>query len=286
MTEAKEIVWEPAALTSAPPLIRAAGITHVGTVRKHNEDAWLIEPPVFVVADGMGGHLGGDLASQIVIEKFESLGGTPFVTVGDLERVIKASDDAISSLGTNPETAPGSTVIAAGYLAEGAHGYWLIANVGDSRAYVLTPDSFEQVSKDHSVVQEMIDAGQIDEDQARVHPERHIITRALGAIDDVQPEFVLVPASAGTRILLCSDGLTGELTDAEIESILRDGSAPHATVMRLVARAVEAGGHDNVTAVVIDVELASNPTELDITLGHPVVEELEADTIPGRRFLT
>ena len=238
MTQTTAVTWTPDIVSAGVTLV-ASGSTHEGAVRSHNEDAWLVSPPVYVVADGMGGHAAGDVASRLVIEAFTELAGRDDVTAPDIERVLESSRTAVAALATSPVTAPGSTVVAAVYVVERGRGYWLLVNIGDSRAYLLTPERLEQVSHDHSLVQEMIDAGEIDERQARVHPDRHVITRAIGAVDDAAADFTLMPARGGTRLLLCSDGLTGELDDARIERILRGGASAAVTSARLVAAAVE-----------------------------------------------
>ncbi len=279
MTQTTAVTWTPDIVSAGVTLV-ASGSTHEGAVRSHNEDAWLVSPPVYVVADGMGGHAAGDVASRLVIEAFTELAGRDDVTAPDIERVLESSRSAVAALATSPVTAPGSTVVAAVYVVERGRGYWLLVNIGDSRAYLLTPERLEQVSHDHSLVQEMIDAGEIDERQARVHPDRHVITRAIGAVDDAAADFTLMPARGGTRLLLCSDGLTGELDDARIERILRGGASAAVTSARLVAAAVEAGGHDNVTAIVIDV-IGSDVLSQADTLGHR--SDPEVDTVPQAR---
>lgn len=279
MTQTTAVTWTPDIVSAGVTLV-ASGSTHEGAVRSHNEDAWLVSPPVYVVADGMGGHAAGDVASRLVIEAFTELSGRDDVTAPDIERVLESSRAAVAALATSPVTAPGSTVVAAVYVVERGRGYWLLVNIGDSRAYLLTPERLEQVSHDHSLVQEMIDAGEIDERQARVHPDRHVITRAIGAVDDAAADFTLMPARGGTRLLLCSDGLTGELDDARIERILRGGASAAVTSARLVAAAVEAGGHDNVTAIVIDV-IGSDVLSQADTLGHR--SDPEVDTVPQAR---
>ncbi|WP_229051840.1 PP2C family serine/threonine-protein phosphatase [Aeromicrobium sp. Leaf350] len=280
MTQTAAVTWTPDIMSAGVTLV-AAGATHEGAVRRHNEDAWLVSPPVYVVADGMGGHAAGDVASRLVIEAFAELAGRDDVTAPDIERVLESSRAAVSALATSPVTAPGSTVIAAVYVVERGRGYWLLVNIGDSRAYLLTPERLEQVSHDHSLVQEMIDAGEIDEREARVHPDRHVITRAIGAVDDAAADFTLMPARGGTRLLLCSDGLTGELDDERIERVLRGGASAGVTAARLVAAAVEAGGHDNVTAIVIDV-IGSDVVSHADTLGSGRSDP-EVDTVPQAR---
>ena len=206
--------------------------TDIGLVRAVNEDSYLSTPPVFVVADGMGGHQGGDVASRIVIEEYAAAqraeGG------GDFQA--------------------GTTAVV-GLLVEDDEGAkWLLANLGDSRIYRYAAGALEQVSVDHSVVQELVDAGSITPEEAAVHPARHVITRALGGAEFADADYFLLPLPRVERLLLCSDGVTGMIDDAQIAEILgREGDAQEAAD-RLVAAAVEAGGRDNATAVVVDVD--------------------------------
>lgn len=248
---------------SASRLVYAAG-THPGRVRDLNEDSSLVAPPVFLVADGMGGNDRGDVASRLVAESFEPLATLPLVDAGDVEAAIVAAQHRVGALADPAEgaAAPGSTLVAAAHVLQDGHGYWLLANIGDSRAYLFTADGvLDQISKDHSVVQELIDAGRLTTDEAIGHPERHIITRAIGALSAAQADFSLVPAEPGARLLLCSDGLTSELSDTAIGHILSERMPADRTVLTLVDAAVSAGGHDNVTVVVIDVVATAGPDE-------------------------
>lgn len=245
----------------ATRLVYAAG-SHPGRIRTVNEDSSLVAPPVFLVADGMGGYARGDVASRLVVEAFEPLSALAQVEPGHVEAAIAAAQVRVSALAAEFTTAPGSTLVAAAYVLQDGHGYWLVANLGDSRAYSYAHGVLEQISKDHSVVQELIDAGQITRDEAIGHPERHVITRAIGALTDAEPDFSLVPAEPGSRLLLCSDGLTSELSDTALVHILTGQLPPDDVVTTLVDAAVAAGGHDNVTVVVVDVEGGDeHPTE-------------------------
>jgi protein phosphatase len=237
----------------ATRLVHAAG-THPGRVRRVNEDSSLVAPPLFLVADGMGGYARGDVASRLVVESFESLASLHQVQPADVEAAIATAQTRVASLAAEFSSAPGSTLVTAAYVLEDGRGYWLLANIGDSRAYTYSGGVLEQISKDHSVVQELIDAGQLTRDQAIAHPERHVVTRAIGALTTSEADFALIPAEPGSRLLLCSDGLTSELSDTAILHILSEDMAPDRTVLTLVDAAVAAGGHDNVTVVVVDVE--------------------------------
>ncbi|MFT4263454.1 MAG: protein phosphatase 2C domain-containing protein [Nocardioides sp.] len=252
-TDLTVATWSPPDPRTAATTLAAAGASHVGRVRKVNEDAHLVAPPVFVVADGMGGHALGDVASALVIESFTPLGGRGSATPAEVEGAIGRSRVTIAAIDADGQAEPGATMVSAAYVVESGRGYWLIAHVGDSRAYSWRDGELEQITHDHSLVQEMIDAGHLDAAQAAVHPERHVITRAIGPVGNAQADYSLVPLEAKQRILLCSDGLTSELSDRSIASILSNEESPEDAVSSLVEAAVNMGGRDNVTAIIIDV---------------------------------
>ena len=235
--------------------------TDVGRVREVNEDAFLAEPPVFVVADGLGGHGGGDVASRIVVEEFARLAAAGY----DPGRGQQAAAEAIATaqrritrygeeqiVAGRARGYAGTTVVAA-LLVDDEAPSWLLVNVGDSRIYRLEGDRLTQVSTDHSVVQELVDAGTISSEDAAVHPERHIVTRALGGPGSTAPDYFRLPLASADRLLLCSDGINGMIDDAEIAEILVDAEDPRDAAERLVEAALAAGGRDNATAVVVDV---------------------------------
>ena len=239
----------------------------VGLVREVNEDAFLVAPPVFVVADGMGGHDRGDVASRIVVEEFAGLaegGYDPTQGPEVVSAALRSSQariaeyDAAQRAAGAPDFAAGTTAVVALVIEQrtasgAAEPMWLLANLGDSRVYRCNDTLLEQVSVDHSVVQELVDAGTITAADAAVHPQRHVITRALGGQGSVAPDFFVLPLSGAERLLLCSDGVSGMIDDREIAAVLAHTSDPRDAADRLVAAAVAAGGRDNATAVVIDV---------------------------------
>ena len=234
--------------------------TDVGLLRETNEDAYLVAPPVFVVADGMGGHEHGDVASRIVVEEFARLadrGYDPAQGDAVVRETLEASQRRISEYAAEVDPGvrrtPGTTVVAA-LLVESEEGpAWLLVNLGDSRIYVVTNGVLHQVSTDHSVVQELVDSGQITEAQAADHPERHVITRALGGPRLEPADHFLVPVAQVERLLLCSDGISGLVDDEQIAAVLTGTPDPRDAADRLVAAALGAGGDDNATAVVVDV---------------------------------
>ncbi len=236
--------------------------TDVGSVREVNEDGFLAEPPVFVVADGMGGHDRGDVASRLVVEEFSRLAHTgydpsrgPAVVAETLQRCQAriAEYDAEQRAAGAEDFAAGTTAVVALLIEQEREPKWLLANLGDSRAYRFTDGALEQISVDHSVVQEMIEAGVLTPRDAAVHPERHIITRALGGGGSVEADYFVLPLSGAERLLLCSDGINGMIDDDRIAEILAGSEDPRDAADQLVAAAVAAGGQDNATALVVDV---------------------------------
>lgn len=244
--------------------LSASASSFVGSVRSVNEDSFLAESPLFVVADGMGGHARGDRASQTVVAVLRNLlpvGILP--TPRQVLAAITASNDAVREL-TDDDGRPllsGTTLsgLALVDANEGASTHWMAFNIGDSRIYSWDGRRLAQLTVDHSAVQELIDAGLLTEEASRVHPERNVITRAVGAGDDVDADVWLLPVHGAQTFLICSDGLTKELDDTEIAHVLaehgRDGAA-HSVAQALVDAADRAGGKDNITVVVLDSSVA------------------------------
>lgn len=222
--------------------------TDRGLVRAVNEDSLLAAPPVFLVADGMGGYQCGATASAIVVEEFTISAEVEQVTTEWVMESFERADSRIR-LGAGG----GTTVAGMVVVQQDSSPYWLVFNIGDSRVYRCSGGVLAQLSVDHSVVQELVDEGRIEPEAARVHPERHIITRAVGTQEPPHPDFWLIPAEAGERLLLCSDGVSSELDAASIADIVTGAGTPQEIADALVARAITAGGRDNVTAVVVDV---------------------------------
>ena len=217
-----------------------------------NEDSYLALPPLFAVADGMGGHGAGDLASRLAIETMTSAARLRPLSP---EGVLAALDGANRAIVTYAGARGMGTTITGLALLEAADGteQLMVFNVGDSRVYRLSGGQLDQVTVDHSEVQELVKAGVITRDQARIHPRRNIVTRALGTTPASRPDYWLLPATAGDRYLICSDGLYSEVPDEHIAALLANGGNPQATADALVAAAEVAGGHDNITVIVIDV---------------------------------
>jgi len=233
--------------------------TDVGLLRETNEDAYLAAPPVFVVADGMGGHENGDVASRIVVEEFAQLAEEGFDPTRGREAVaatLESSQRRIADYaapGPGPRRTPGTTVVAALLVEDDGAPAWLLANLGDSRIYAVAGGRLRRVSTDHSVVQELVDSGEITADEANDHPERHVITRALGGPRLEPADYFVLPLPEAERLLLCTDGISGLVDDDRIAEILTQSPDPRDAADRLVGAALEAGGDDNATAVVVDV---------------------------------
>ncbi|MFD2839949.1 PP2C family protein-serine/threonine phosphatase [Populibacterium corticicola] len=229
--------------------------THSGRKRKINEDSYLASSPVFVVADGMGGHERGDLASAIAVNEFSKLCQYSVISPELIDGCFTRASGAIKNVLTNG--VGGTTVCGVALALQDGAPYWLVFNIGDSRAYRLNTvrGTMTQVSVDHSVVQELVDAGVVDPGEVSHHKDRHVITRALETVTDPEPDYWMIPIEGGDQILLCSDGLCDELEDSEIKEIWSAASTPQAAADALVAAAVEAGGRDNVTVVVVSAQV-------------------------------
>jgi PPM family protein phosphatase len=237
--------------------------TDVGRVRQVNEDAYVAVPPVYAVADGMGGHEGGDVASAIAVEEVARLAEAGYDPRRGVEAVAAALDAAQRRIleyadeqarhGVERRRSAGTTVVVALLVEAAAEPAWLLVNLGDSRVYRFDDGRLEQVSTDHSLVQELVDAGRITPEEVATHPERNVITRALGDAVGVEADYFVVPLVDAERLLLCTDGITGMLDDGAIAAILAEAADPRDAADRLVAAALVAGGEDNATAVVVDV---------------------------------
>lgn len=255
--------------------LRWAGATHPGMRRTVNEDSVFASFPVFVVADGMGGHAAGDVASTLAVEAFRSLRGRALADVARVEAALEGAFDAMRAHARGSQLG-GSTLSGAVLVDVGGIAHWLILNIGDSRTYLFEHGELQQVTVDHSVVQELVEAGSLRRTEARRHPHRNVITRALGAGQWQPADVWLRPAERGQRMLVCSDGLSGELEDHEMAEILDAVASPAAAAALLLRRALDAGASDNVSVVVVDVDAVELDDE-DLFDTH--VQTLD-DTIP------
>ena len=225
----------------------------VGRVREANEDSYLVAEPLFVVADGMGGHIAGDVASSTAVKVIEE--GSGQLSSEDPATLTKIISDANATIWDKAQSDPalrgmGTTCTLLLVDDDRVH----IAHVGDSRAYRLRDGQLEQLTEDHTLVGRMVQEGRLSAEEAAHHPQRSIITRALGVDEDVQVDLDTVELSDGDRLLICSDGLSSMVEDGRIQDVLARESEPQKAADGLVQLANEAGGDDNVTVVVIDFE--------------------------------
>jgi PPM family protein phosphatase len=231
------------------------GRTDAGKVRRNNEDAMLVgegkDETLFAVADGIGGFEAGEVASSIAVRVLEDLepGASFEAAIQEANRQILAvgrGDEKLSGMGT--------TLVAARFGGTQERPVAEIAHVGDSRAYLLRGGNLKPLTEDHSLVAELVRSGDLTRDQAAEHPQKNLITRALGAEEEVDVDTAVLPVEAGDRILLCSDGLSDMVPEARISEILADSpDDPQTPAQRLLSAALDAGGTDNVTVVVVDV---------------------------------
>jgi protein phosphatase len=230
-----------------------AAVTHTGHRREANEDSFVAQPPVFAVADGMGGHAAGDFASAAVVTRLAEYGGQQVVGTPELDRALRmAVQDMGRGAGVTDEGS-GTTVTGAALGEISGEPAWLVFNIGDSRVYRLVGGVLEQLTIDHSVVQELVDAGQITREEADTHPHSNVITRAVGFHEAPVPDYRAIAVEPGMRLLICSDGLTKELTSYGIRHFLLANPNAEAAARALLDAALGNGGRDNVTAIVVDV---------------------------------
>jgi PPM family protein phosphatase len=253
--------------------------TDVGLRRRSNEDALIAEYPIFLVADGMGGHEAGGVASARALEAFRPLIGRNAVTLPEFAEAFAEAVGLVAGIEAH-KAAAGTTISGVAVSNIDGVSYWLVINLGDSRTYRLADGNLEQISVDHSAVQELIDAGRLSPRDADSHPERNVITKAIGAGSKAEPDYWMIPASTGDRLLVCSDGLSRELDAEAITRVLVAEASPEAAASRLVHEALLRGGHDNVSVIVVDaVEVPANeePTIPSADIG------LEIETVPRLR---
>jgi PPM family protein phosphatase len=248
-------------------------VTDVGRVRTSNQDSYLVTEGVYVVADGMGGHAAGDLASRIAIDAIREAVDND--QIDTLVEAVKAANLRIleKALEDPALRGMGTTLTGLALVKIAGHERFAVVNVGDSRVYVVQDGELIQITRDHTFVGDLLIAGEITAEEARNHPRRNVITRALGIEHDVQVDVWEVTPYAGDRYLVCSDGLFGEVDDATIAEQLRAISDPNEAAKRLVDMACDAGGHDNVTVLVVDVVEGAPPIEAEPTDAAPTLIE-------------
>ncbi|GAA5194258.1 protein phosphatase 2C domain-containing protein [Arthrobacter gyeryongensis] len=220
-----------------------------GLKRKRNEDAVFAVERLFVVADGMGGHEAGEVASSICVQILSRSASSGIVDAAGVSDALRQADAQIRA---QTSGRAGTTVAGVALVDEAAAPYWLVFNIGDSRTYRLSRGKLQRVSVDHSEVQEMLDDGDISVEEALVHPRRHVVTRALGAGGNSEADYWMLPAEEGDRMLICSDGLSTEVGEEEILKLLSEMDDAQETADALIQAALNRGGRDNVSVIVID----------------------------------
>jgi protein phosphatase len=275
-------------MSAAPGVVTlAVGVrTDTGNRRAANEDSVLAESPVFVVADGMGGHEAGDRASAAVVAAFDRYARVgERASIDGVRMALAAAEAAVEGLATGSARGAGSTVTGVALVDHEGLPCWLVFNVGDSRVYRQLGTDLQQVTIDHSLGQELVDSGELRREDLREFPRRNVITRAIGAVDSAADSWLL-PITNGERLLICSDGLTSEVTDEAIRATLTMTGRADAAADALVERALEAGGRDNITVIVVDVVSGGSPGERDDTTGsrfdRAVESTIDSTTLPVR----
>lgn len=227
--------------------------TDIGHKRKHNEDSLVADGTVFAVADGMGGHAAGEVASNAVVTRLAEHAGDGFVDADTIMHALRDATMDISHAIEEHQLGVGTTATGVAMTLHGSHPYWVVFNVGDSRVYFFERNNLTQVTVDHSVVQELVSAGLISSADAERHPDSNVVTRAVGFNAEPVADFWLIPVTAGTRILVCSDGLTREVSERRLRLHLAAGLGANETAQALIDAALAEGGRDNITVIVVDV---------------------------------
>ena len=255
-------------------IVEQAGLTDVGRQRQANEDAYLMDSPLFAVADGMGGAKAGEVASRTAVEAFQRERDYSASAEEQLEGIARAANRRIFEMAQRDEERRGmGTTLTAALVGDGE---LAIAHVGDSRAYLLRGERLQQLTHDHSLVAELERTGQLTAEDAEHHPQKSIITRALGPEPDVQVDRHTHAARAGDVYLLCSDGLTSMLSDDEVGGVLRSSSSLDAAADSLVRAANQSGGRDNITVVLFKLDEEGEETS---DAESTMVGELKAEDI-------
>jgi len=271
--------------------ITYGAVTHVGQVRTGNEDSLLADNNVFMVADGMGGHNAGEVASLMAVDHLREA-ASGIIAETDLVQALEQANEVIyaESMTNHLHHGMGTTLAAMVVLENNT---LVVAHVGDSRVYMWNEGALSRLSKDHSYVQELVDEGIVSIEEARTHPRRNIVTRALGIDADVEVEANTFPVTVGAWYVLCSDGLVDEISDADIAKVLERCTSPHEAAQALVDAANAAGGRDNITVIVVStaspdaevVEPVEVPSSSGVDdtdpAGIPVVEKATAASAPA-----
>lgn len=258
-------------------------VTDVGVRREVNQDSYVAIPPIFAVADGMGGHSAGEIASAAVVRRLAELGGDRDAS---REEIVDALGDAVDDIELDAgetELGAGTTVTGVAFGGSSCDGdpTWNVFNIGDSRVYQYFKGALSQITVDHSVVQHLIDTGAITEAEAEVHPHSNVITRAVGFNEEPIPDYTALALIPGQRILICSDGLTKELTDVGIQHFLATLPAAEDAATALVQHAKDNAGRDNITVIVIDVHAVGDVRDTGAVLDGEDLDEIAAQESGG-----
>ena len=249
------------------PLIAAK--TDVGRVRQGNEDSYLVEEPIFAVADGMGGHIAGDIASATAVEVImDNIHDQKPSGTQQLAEIVRRANSAIWEKARNDSNLRGMGTTCTLLLLDGDELH--IAHVGDSRAYLYRAGELSQLTEDHTLVSRMVREGRLQPEEAERHPQRSIITRALGVDADVEVDELSMGIEEGDRYLICSDGLTSMIDTESVRDVLENLADPNDAVENLVQRANEAGGEDNITVVLVDI--VADDAVVPAATGAPVTD--------------
>jgi protein phosphatase len=253
--------------------IAAAALTDIGLRRASNQDAYYAGRSIWAVADGMGGHAAGEVASSLVVEALSEADQNEVLKPAAIVAALKRANQRILDFGRDNYEARGlgSTVAGLAKVMVGNAEHWAIFNVGDSRVYRCLDQVMTRATIDHSEIEELINQGEITRDEARSHQRRNVITRSMGTDPPPQVDQWVLPLTPGERFVICSDGLTGELTDKQIEQVASTDVDPSAVVEQLLSMALLSGGRDNISIIVVDLP----------QLSYAVVEE---STLPKLRI--
>jgi len=236
-------------------LIQVGTATGAGPVRHVNEDAAFAGGRLLIVADGMGGHAAGEVASTMAVERLSRLANHPHLRPADLHTAVAACNHDILKVAAEDQerSGMGTTLAGIGITRVAGTDHWFVFNIGDSRVYRHGASGLVQVTADHSEVADLVAAGLLHADAARSHPKRNVVTRVLGMLPEPTADVWVFPQTPGERFLICTDGLTTELSDGQIEAVLCAHPAAQPAADALVEGAIAAGGRDNVTVVIVDV---------------------------------
>jgi serine/threonine protein phosphatase PrpC len=231
--------------------MRVGSKTDKGRIREQNEDTYGFKENIFVVADGMGGHQAGEIASAIAVETILAANITTAIELELSQAIQKANDSILAAVSQCPELDGMGTTVAV-LVVRTSMVY--LAHVGDSRIYHYSERQLVQLTQDHSLVAELVKNGEISASEAKHHPQRNILTQALGSKGEMQIEFQRLACSSGDKFLICSDGLSGMVDEATIATVLELDQEPQVLAEKLVNLANEHGGNDNITVIIVEID--------------------------------